>query len=183
MPRRLLTLGAVLVSAWALGVTPASASASGPSHLPGPGQSTSDQGMSAAAAGGWLIHTFNGKCLEVENSGTANGARVQQWACNGQAGSGWYGEKHGSYEYVKNYHSGKCLEVENSRTTNGARVQQWACNGQAGSKWYPLDAGNGYYTLRNPASGKCLEVENSGTANGARVQLWDCKGQAGTKLY
>ncbi|MFE5520713.1 RICIN domain-containing protein [Streptomyces virginiae] len=180
MNRRLLTLAAVLVSAWALGVTPASASASGASPLPGAEPAASDQRASAAI---WLIHTFNGKCLEVENSGTANGARVQQWACNGQTGSGWYAEKHDGYEYIKNYRSGKCLEVENARTNNGARIQQWDCKGQAASKWTPVDAGNGYYTLRNYANGKCLEVENSGTANGARVQLWDCKGQAGTKLY
>ncbi|MFJ1706306.1 RICIN domain-containing protein [Kitasatospora sp. NPDC088346] len=136
-----------------------------------------------AVAGNWLIHTFNGKCVEVENSQTGNGATVQQWDCVGQAGSGWYGEWHGSYEYVKNSHSGKCLEVENSQTGNGARIQQWDCLGQEGSKWYPVDAGNGYVNLVNYHSGKCLEVENSQTGNGARIQQWDCVGQAGSKLY
>ncbi|MFD5619228.1 hypothetical protein [Streptomyces yangpuensis] len=87
MPRRLLALTAVLASAWALGVAPASAAASGASPLPGAGPATSDQRVSAAI---WLVHTFNGKCLEVENSGTANGARVQLWDCKGQAGTKLY---------------------------------------------------------------------------------------------
>lgn len=36
-----------------------------------------------------VVNAKSGKCLEVENSSSANGARVQQWTCNGQLGSYW----------------------------------------------------------------------------------------------
>ncbi|MFI5527769.1 RICIN domain-containing protein [Kitasatospora sp. NPDC051853] len=158
----------------------ASPVAVGPAAAAGPNPAGAGQSL---AASGWLIHTFNGKCVEVENSGTGNGDRVQQWDCVGQAGAVWYGEWQGEYEYIKNSNSGKCLEVENSGTGNGDRVQQWDCVGQAGAKWYPVNAGNGYVYFKNHHSGKCLEVENSGYSNGARIQQWDCVGQAGSKFY
>lgn len=41
----------------------------------------------ADAGGGtyYLVNAHSGKCLEIENSSTANGARAQQWDCKGQA--------------------------------------------------------------------------------------------------
>ncbi|MEU7233375.1 RICIN domain-containing protein, partial [Streptomyces chrestomyceticus] len=76
----------------------------------------------------------SGKCLEIENSSTKNGARAQQWDCKGQAGAGWYLLDLGGGNWsIVNAKSGKCLEIENSSTKNGARAQQWDCKGQAGS--------------------------------------------------
>ncbi|WP_373301057.1 RICIN domain-containing protein [Streptomyces violascens] len=36
-----------------------------------------------------MVSEVSGKCLEVDNSSTNDGARVQQWDCKGQAGSKW----------------------------------------------------------------------------------------------
>ncbi|MEU1286731.1 RICIN domain-containing protein [Kitasatospora sp. NPDC005856] len=125
----------------------------------------------------------SGKCLEITNSSTANGARAQQWECKGQAGSKWQWQSAGDGFYnVVNVHSGKCLEIENSSTANGAAAQQWTCNGQNGAKWKLIQVRSGggmnRYKLQNH-SGKVLEITNSSTANGANAQQWEYKGQSG----
>lgn len=126
----------------------------------------------SAPASFQLKNITGNKCLEIENSGTHNGARAQQWACVNQPGSYWSLRDAGQgYVYVVNRHSGKCLEIENSWTFNGAPAQQWDCKGQLGSKWYIwYDKYN--WRLHNAASGKVLEIENSSNSNGARAQLW-----------
>lgn len=141
-------------------------------------------GASTAAADAVTVTFVNrnsGKCLEVENSSRANGARVQQWSCNGQAGSQWYTKPAGGrYKYIVNRNSGKCLEIENSSRSNGARAQQWDCNGQAGAKWIIGDY-IGTWDARKiyNSSGKYLEIENSSQSNGARAQQWADGMQAG----
>ncbi|WP_404960342.1 RICIN domain-containing protein [Streptomyces sp. 147326] len=145
------------------------------------GGGVADLALQAEPAIGVIYNAPSGKCLEISNSSTANGARAQQWACNGQAGSKWgMADAGGGTYYLVNAHSGKCLEIENSSTANGARAQQWDCKGQAGSKWkFYVHSGNAA-TVVNAKSGKCLEVENSSGANGARVQQWTCNGQVGS---
>ncbi|MER7771784.1 RICIN domain-containing protein [Kitasatospora sp. NPDC096140] len=127
---------------------------------------------------------FEGRCLEVENSSTQNGARVQLWDCHNQPGSYWrFGDVAGTnYHYLVNDHSGKCLEIEDSSLSNGARAQQWDCVGQPGAIWVHLHElsykSYDYYKILN-TSDKALEVENSASFNGAPVQQWNYGGQGG----
>lgn len=122
-----------------------------------------------------FINWGSRKCLEIENSSTANGARAQQWDCKGQDGAEWYWEWVGPGQQFRiiNAHSGKCLEVADSRTDNGARVQQWDCvDGVRAQLWIKSYGSESQY-IGNYGTGKYLEVENSSTDNGARVQQWD----------
>ncbi|WP_190022345.1 RICIN domain-containing protein [Streptomyces hiroshimensis] len=123
-----------------------------------------------------ISNNGSGKCLEIDGSSRSNGARAQQWDCNGQAGSYWTLNSAGNgwYEIV-NDNSGKCLEVADSSTYNGAVVQQWDCVGNDTQKWRIEQSqvnrdGNLFV---NYHSGKVLEVDNSSSRNGARIQQWD----------
>lgn len=133
-------------------------------------------GASPAAADSYIAfrNQNSGKCLEIDNSSRSNGAKAQQWDCNGQAGSRWYTrDAGGGYSYIVNQNSGKCLEIRNSSGSNGAKAQQWDCLGQAGAKWkisYSNTFGASFITN---SSGKSLEIENSSRSNGAEAQQWD----------
>ncbi|WP_078966370.1 RICIN domain-containing protein [Streptomyces sp. WM6378] len=121
-----------------------------------------------------------GKCLEVQNSSSSNGAPVQQWSCNGQSGSYWAGYIAGwdgnePYSVIVN-NSGKCLEVADSRTDLGAPVQQWDCVSKPTQQWYWKTGCQGHHFLENRNSGLVLEVNNGTTANGARAQQWGAVG-------
>ncbi|MGW0515807.1 RICIN domain-containing protein [Crossiella sp. NPDC003009] len=177
--RRTLSLLACVLLAGVLTAQPAQAEQRFPDqHFPKHGDITP------------LVNVNSGKCLEIADYGTHNGARAQQWRCEGVHSQHWVwhylsNSTQGSIEWrhywLKNRHSGKCLEIADSSTANGARAQQWDCDGRAGGQiWtiaytsgstFPLRRGsleNGFVSTR------CLEIADSSKANGARAQQWQC---------
>ncbi|MFD5697077.1 RICIN domain-containing protein [Streptomyces lasiicapitis] len=136
---------------------------------------------STSQADTWMlfVNYNSGRCLEIADSSSANGARAQQWSCNGQDAARWrmsWVNSERVYFKLVNKATGKCLEIENSSKANGARAQQWACkSGVQGQIWGRGSNGR----LVNAASGKDLEIENSSKANGARAQQWGEWGSSG----
>ncbi|MEX2983248.1 RICIN domain-containing protein [Streptomyces sp. C36] len=132
-------------------------------------------GTGHASEGTHLGNQGSNKCLEVENSSTRDGARVQQWSCTSSAAGQYWrtataGQSGGpSWAfYIINSNSDKCLEIADSRTDNGAPAQQWLCDpGNKTQMWY---FNNG--AIVNLNSGKVLEIADSSTSNGARAQQW-----------
>ncbi|WBP91940.1 RICIN domain-containing protein [Kitasatospora cathayae] len=122
-----------------------------------------------------LVNVESRKCLEAENSGTANGTRVQQWDCNGQAGAVWtHYEEEGGGAYLYNVNAHKCLEIADSRGDNGAPAQLWDCiPGLRTQQWSQADLGAtlGAHFI-NDNSLMELEIENGSHKNGARAQQW-----------
>ncbi len=83
-----------------------------------------------------LVNANSGKCLEVYYSSLANGAKVDQWTCNGTATQTWlkgYGSD--GYYGLTNLNSWKVLEVFSSSTAKGAKVDQWTSNNTATQRW------------------------------------------------
>jgi len=113
------------------------------------------------------IRGLAGKCLDVDQNKTHDGARVQIWACNGTPAQQWqYNLRTGEVRGP----AGKCLDVENADSADGTRIQLYQCNGTNAQRWSYLKG-----ELRGIA-GKCLDVENADTDDGTRVQLWECNG-------
>lgn len=97
--------------------------------------STWIQQAQAAAWQGPLTNANSDKCLEIENSQTADGAPAQQWTCHDMPTMRWDLVK-GKWGYwLKNRNSGKCLEIEDSLVTDGARAQQWTCHDIPTQQW------------------------------------------------
>ncbi|MDT0447894.1 RICIN domain-containing protein [Streptomyces hesseae] len=137
----------------------------------GPTTADAASAKSVHLAGSLIKNDKSGKCLEVEGSSSANGARVQQWDCKGQAGANWGSRAvGGGYIQIINLNSGKCLEIADSRKENGAPAQQWSCvDGVATQQWIAYDTG----VIVNRNSGKVLEIDSGSTRNGARAQQWE----------
>jgi hypothetical protein len=112
-----------------------------------------------------------GRCLDIVGNGTANGAQVELWDCNGVGGQKWAQRADGS---LFNPQSGRCLDSPSGATGNGTRLQIYDCNGSAAQKF----AVNGGGQVAGPG-GKCVDVasDDIGT-NGTPVQLWDCQSWA-----
>ncbi|MEV5239585.1 RICIN domain-containing protein [Streptomyces cinnamoneus] len=130
--------------------------------------------VSHAGAALTFENKASAKCLEVENSSKANGARVQQWDCKGQAGARWvtYSLGNGYYQIV-NSNSNKCLEVADSRTDNGAPAQQWDCKPSRDTQIWKWEMGEGFENrLVNKNSGKLLEIASGSRDDGARAQQY-----------
>ncbi|MGW7658679.1 PQQ-dependent sugar dehydrogenase [Streptomyces sp. NPDC054756] len=111
------------------------------------------------------VRGVNGKCLDVDNAGTADGTKVQIWTCNTTAAQRWTVGSDSTFRAL-----GKCLDIDNAGTADGTKIQLWTCNGTAAQVWTPQTDG----TVRNPRSGKCLDASGGTWNDGTPVHLWTC---------
>lgn len=125
------------------------------------------------------VEAAKGKCLDVQNAGTADGTPVQIYTCNKSAAQDWqlWGAYDGGYA-LANVHAGKCLEVQNGSNANGAKIQLRKCNGSKAQQWQfdIRSAGE----LRNAATDKCLDLHTFD--NGRDSWLWSCNGSDAQKF-
>ncbi|MER5307636.1 ThuA domain-containing protein [Streptomyces sp. NPDC002773] len=118
------------------------------------------------------VKGVNGKCLDVDNSATADGTKIQLWTCNGTGAQSWTVAGDGTMKAL-----GKCLDVSGGGSADGTKVQLWTCNGTGAQKWAPQADG----TVRNPQSGKCLDASGGVWNDGTAVHLWTCHTGANQK--
>jgi microsomal dipeptidase-like Zn-dependent dipeptidase len=125
-----------------------------------------------------------GRCLDVDRNSSLDGARVQQWPCNGGDNQRWMlrgtpGQTDGGWELV-NAGSGKCLDGQTTISVinllGGQSVVQRACTGGAGQRWKAVRTGN-TFSLRSD-TGLCLEVSGQSRFDGAAVEPAPCTGAA-----
>ncbi|WP_329287642.1 ricin-type beta-trefoil lectin domain protein [Streptomyces sp. NBC_00691] len=118
------------------------------------------------------VRGLGDKCLDVDDSQTADGTKIQVWGCNGTGAQQWTVATDGTLKVL-----GKCLDVSNGGAADGTKVQLWTCNGSGAQTWQAQADGS----LRNPQSAKCLDVASGATADGTKVQLWTCNGTGAQK--
>lgn len=110
----------------------------------------------------------SGKCLDVADASTSDGAFVQQWECYTTASQNWTFTAVGNgYYTIRADHSDKCLDVAEASIADGGRVQQWDCYASPNQQWRLVQRPNGYFTLVARHSGKCLEIAGGSSYNGA----------------
>jgi hypothetical protein len=81
-----------------------------------------------------------GKCVDVTNVSTADGAWLQEWDCLGpnQANQLWQNvelaNQPGWFAFIAK-HSGKCADLTGPSSNNGVRIQQWSCHWGSNQQW------------------------------------------------
>ncbi|MGV9456760.1 ricin-type beta-trefoil lectin domain protein [Streptomyces sp. NPDC003635] len=111
------------------------------------------------------VKGVNGKCLDVDNSQTADGTKIQLWTCNSTGAQKWPLPGDGTVRAL-----GKCLDVSGGGSADGTKVQLWTCNSSGAQTWQPQPDG----TMRNPQSAKCLDASGGTWNDGTPVHLWTC---------
>ncbi|MBB5803589.1 hypothetical protein F4560_003357 [Saccharothrix ecbatanensis] len=148
-------------------------------HLRSPRPFTSESGKSLWSTEAWYtlnvmpgtvartgrITGLAGKCVDIDNAGTADGTKVQLWTCNGTAAQQWTVSTDGTVRAL-----GKCLDVSGGGTANGTVTQLWTCNGTGAQQWVAQPDNS----LRNAKSGRCLDVAGNNSADGTVLHIWDC---------
>lgn len=140
--------------------------------LPGGGTPSGPQAGSVVT----LTAKHSGKCLDVPNSGTANGTALQQWSCNGTSAQTFRLQAATGGLNLVNVNSGKCVDVSSSSTANGATLQLWDCNGTSAQAFSFNALTGGTYSVVNANSAKCADVTGSSTSDGAKVLQQACTG-------
>jgi ricin-type beta-trefoil lectin protein/alginate lyase len=130
-----------------------------------------------SASVGPLVRAGSGKCLDVKDGQTADGAALQQWSCSGGPNQSFrLDDAGGGHVKIVHASSSKCVDVAAAGTANNTKVQLYRCNGTAAQTWVTEDRGGGYVQLRNPHSNRCLDVVGASNDDGAGVQIYDCNG-------
>ena len=130
-------------------------------------------------AGVYQVANVNsGKCLDVRDDSTANGAAVQQWGCDNGESQKWRIEPVGNGLYkLKAMHSGKVMDVSSTSTADRAKIHQWEDLGTANQKWQIQAYGSGYRLIASH-SGKCLDLFYFAVSDGFQLEQNICN--AGT---
>jgi hypothetical protein len=161
-----------------LAATAVLAAAAGCSAAPGDravGETGERIAVGAVFNFGTLAHP--GSCMDSQGGGTADGTRIQEYACNGTKAQAFELESAGNGEYtLLNTNANKCVDVAARGTANGTKIQLWDCNQSPAQTFWLEPQANGFVTIVNTNSGKCLDVAGDNPANGTIVQLYDCNG-------
>jgi len=123
-----------------------------------------------------LVGVHSGKCVDVHDSSTADGAEVFLWTCLGTANQQWMLVPMGDGTVsVVVHHSGKCLDLRGGQLENGAAIEQWTCLGNANQRWIVAQIDAGSFALLSAVSHRCVDVTGFGTADGSPIAMYDCQ--------
>lgn len=83
-----------------------------------------------------VLAQHSGKCLDVSDNSTANGAEVKQYDCGSGDNQRWRFESLGDgYVRIVAKHSNKCLDTQDGSPQAGAHLVQTDCGVGAGQAW------------------------------------------------
>ncbi len=117
----------------------------------------------------------SGLCLDVSNSNTANGTRVQLWTCNGtNAQKWWYDAANGHLRSALN--SNKCLD-NRGQAYNGGEIVLWDCANSNNLRFDWVGT-----SLRNRHDNN-FAVDAYGTSSGSTVGQWLYHGGSNQQWY
>ncbi|MFC8366500.1 family 43 glycosylhydrolase [Streptomyces sp. NPDC057239] len=120
-----------------------------------------------------LTNRNSGKCLDLSGSSSADGANVQQYACNGGANQRWRLEDLGDDTHrLVNVAGGKVLDTENCSSADGADLRQWSWLDNTCQRFRFVATDSGHVRIVNQATGKVADVAGCSTADGADVRQW-----------
>ncbi|MET9440241.1 family 43 glycosylhydrolase [Streptomyces sp. NPDC006610] len=120
-----------------------------------------------------LTNRNSGKCLEVAGGSTADGANVQQYACNGGAHQRWRLEDLGDDTHrLLNVATGKVLDTADCSAADGADLRQWGWLDNTCQRFRFVATDSGHVRIVNQASGKVADVADCSTADAADVRQW-----------
>ncbi|AKQ65452.1 Endo-1,4-beta-xylanase A precursor [Myxococcus hansupus] len=138
------------------------------------------------------------KCLDVASSSTADGAKVQQWTCNGTNAQRFrITPTSGGYFSIINVNSNKGLDIEGASTAQNARIHQWTYGGGNHQQFRFVNRGGTQFSMHLRHTDMAVDLywgrPDDGTEtvqypySGATNQLWsfdrvDGGGNGGTGL-
>lgn len=121
-------------------------------------------------------------CLDIAWSGTGNGVRLHQWACNGGPNQQFTLASVPNVPnafFIKDRQQGRCIDVPGGSTTSGVQLMVWECNGHTHQQFYvePVGTAN-TFRLRSRSANKCVDIAGGQQGSGPAAVLWDCNGGA-----
>ncbi|WP_434389961.1 glycoside hydrolase family 19 protein [Melittangium boletus] len=105
--------------------------------------------VSSVSAGTYVIRSAqNNKCLDIANSGTADGTKLQLWDCNGTNAQKFaVSATSDGYFKILNVNSNKAIDVKDVSYAQNAEIHQWSYVGGNNQQWKIVGRGNNQFSL------------------------------------
>lgn len=121
-----------------------------------------------------IVNRNSGKAIDLISGNTGNTAPINQWTYDYNGPNQRWAlapTENSDHFRITSWVSGKCACIVGDSTATGAKLHAYDYTGNnPGQQFDLIDAGNGYYKIRNVKSNLVLEIENAGTANDNRIQ-------------
>jgi 1-phosphatidylinositol phosphodiesterase len=121
-----------------------------------------------------IVNQNSGMALDLIGGDSSNGAVINQWTydVNGPNQRWSLAPTENSDHFrLSSYVSGKCACIDQDSLSPGAQLHAWDYTGNnPGQQFDLIDAGNGWFKIRNVKSGLVLEVSGSSTVNNGQVE-------------
>ncbi|WP_223642882.1 RICIN domain-containing protein [Corallococcus sp. EGB] len=158
-----------------LGVVGALAGCSGPetgdTAQAAVGQVESAAVVSTITEGDYVIRSVRtNKCIDVASSSTADGAKVQQWDCNGTNAQKFHiSPTSGGFYKIINVNSGKALDIEGVSTAENAVLHQWTYVGGANQQFQFINRGGVQFSFHPRHTGMAMDLSWGSPDNGTLI--------------
>jgi len=135
------------------------------------GQVESAAIVDTITAGTYVIRSvMTNKCIDVDSSSTADGAKVQQWDCNGTNAQRFVvTPTSGGYFSIINVNSNKGLDIKEASVSANALVHQWSYGGGTNQQFRFVKEVGSEFSIRARHTDMAIDVYWGNTANGTEL--------------
>ena len=127
-----------------------------------------------------LVSNATGSCADLVGGNSADGAVVNEYGYNyNSANQRWafLPTEQGNHFRIQAWDTGKCLSVSGNSTADLAQiVDSTYTPGNAAQQWDLVDAGNGFFNIRNVNSGKLLDISGGNSADNTTIDQYHSTG-------
>ncbi|MCW3058222.1 MAG: (lysyl endopeptidase) subfamily protein [Capsulimonas sp.] len=133
-----------------------------------------------------IVNQNSGRCVDLINGNTANGAVVNQWGFDSNSGNQRWSlvpSENGDHFKLISWTSGKCLGPAADSINAGVQITDSEYSGNnTAQQWDLIDTGNGWHNIKNVKSGLVLDVAGNSTADNGMLDQWPSNGQANQRF-
>ncbi len=134
--------------------------------------------VSSITEGDYVIHSVTtGKCMNVAASSKADGAKVQEWDCNGTNAQKFHiAPTSGGYFKIINVNSNKGFDITGASTASSALLQQWSYGGGTHQQFKFVARGNKEFSIHARHTNMAIDLSWGNPANGTAIAQLPYKG-------
>ena len=135
------------------------------------GQSEHAVIVSSITEGDYVIHSVaTNKCIDISGSSTADGAKVQEWDCNGTNAQKFHiSPTDSGYWKIINVNSQKGLDIKDVSTAANAVVQQWTYSGGTNQQFQFIARGSNQFSFHPRHTGMAVDLYWGTADNGTII--------------
>ena len=124
--------------------------------------------VSSITEGDYIIRSVaTGKCIDISASSTADGAKVQEWDCNGTSAQKFHiSPTSGGYFKIINVNSGKGLDIKDVSTLANAVVHQWTYGGGTNQQFRFVARGGNQFSFHPRLTDMAVDLYYGRADNG-----------------